>query len=72
MRKAVMHKRNHKLLSGSDVSEKAGKVSKPRNALDVRRLPALLKNSEKVSEAVRKNRFQIIAESVGLSSMDTD
>ncbi|GFW95511.1 hypothetical protein TNCV_1722121 [Trichonephila clavipes] len=41
--KALIHYHECKLLSGIDVSEKAGKVSKMTNALDVRRLSALLK-----------------------------
>ncbi|GFW48475.1 RNase H domain-containing protein [Trichonephila clavipes] len=36
-----------KLLRGIEVSKKAGKVSMPTNALDVRRLPAPLKTSER-------------------------
>ncbi|GFX30500.1 hypothetical protein TNCV_3461511 [Trichonephila clavipes] len=47
MCKAVIHYRERKFLSGIDVSEKAGKVSKTTNALDVRRLPTPLKTSER-------------------------
>ncbi|GFX77588.1 hypothetical protein TNCV_1751991 [Trichonephila clavipes] len=43
MLKARIHYRKRKILSGIHVLEKAGKVSKTMNALDVFRLPAPLK-----------------------------
>ncbi|GFU71512.1 hypothetical protein TNCV_1819941 [Trichonephila clavipes] len=51
MRKDVIHYLESKLLSGIDISEKAGKGSKTTDALDVRRLPATAENIEKVSAA---------------------
>ncbi|GFT92923.1 DUF4817 domain-containing protein [Trichonephila clavipes] len=60
-----MHFRERKLLSGIDVSEKAGKVSKMTYALQTSRTA---ENIEKVSAVVRKNRLQTIAESVEISS----
>ncbi|GFY19331.1 hypothetical protein TNCV_4127181 [Trichonephila clavipes] len=68
MYKAVIHYRERKHLRGIDISERAGKMSKTTNPLDVRRLHAPLKTSKKVSVAVHKNRLQTIAESVGISS----
>ncbi|GFU85746.1 hypothetical protein TNCV_3687941 [Trichonephila clavipes] len=46
MCKAVIDYRGRKFLSGIDVSEKAGKVSKTANTLDVRRLPVPLITSK--------------------------
>ncbi|GFY10220.1 hypothetical protein TNCV_2628991 [Trichonephila clavipes] len=43
MCKAVIYYCERKILSGIDISEKAGKVSKTTNPLDVQRLPAPLK-----------------------------
>ncbi|GFU15402.1 myosin-11-like protein [Trichonephila clavipes] len=43
MFKAVIYYRERKILSAIDVSEKAGKVSKTTNVLDVHRLPTPLK-----------------------------
>ncbi|GFU91467.1 hypothetical protein TNCV_2542351 [Trichonephila clavipes] len=43
----AIHHREGKLLSGIDVSEKAGKVSKTMDTLDVRRLPTPQKTSKK-------------------------
>ncbi|GFW52580.1 hypothetical protein TNCV_405081 [Trichonephila clavipes] len=43
MFKAVKHYRERKILSGINVSKKAGKVSKKTNALEVHRLLAPLK-----------------------------
>ncbi|GFT82145.1 hypothetical protein TNCV_3910641 [Trichonephila clavipes] len=47
MCKAVIHYRKRKLMSGIDVSEKAGKVLKTTNALNVHRLPAPPKTSKR-------------------------
>ncbi|GFX22911.1 hypothetical protein TNCV_3911581 [Trichonephila clavipes] len=44
---AVIHNSKRKLLRGINASQKAGKVSKMTNALDVRRLPAQLKTSRR-------------------------
>ncbi|GFU67693.1 transposable element Tcb1 transposase [Trichonephila clavipes] len=48
MFKAVIHYGKRKILSGIDVSEKAGKVSKTMNTLDVHRLPTPLKILKKI------------------------
>ncbi|GFS49699.1 hypothetical protein TNCV_4344131 [Trichonephila clavipes] len=64
MYKAVIHYRERKLLSGIDVSEKAGKVSKTANALDVSRLPTPLKRLKRFlrrypySKDMAENGFQ--------------
>ncbi|GFV63639.1 hypothetical protein TNCV_626341 [Trichonephila clavipes] len=63
---AVIHYQERKLLSGIDMSEKAGKVSKTTNTLDCHRLPALQTSS---GAAVHKNRLQTVAQiakSVGI------
>ncbi|GFU42633.1 hypothetical protein TNCV_1545071 [Trichonephila clavipes] len=44
---ALIHYRKRKLLSGIDIAEKAGKVSKSTGALDIHRLPAPLKTSKR-------------------------
>ncbi|GFV34742.1 hypothetical protein TNCV_1450461 [Trichonephila clavipes] len=65
--KAVIHYRERKLLSGIDVSEKAGKESKTANT-GCPKTFRTSENIEKVSVALRKNRLQTLAESVGISS----
>ncbi|GFU04867.1 hypothetical protein TNCV_1290001 [Trichonephila clavipes] len=47
-----------KLLNGVDVSEKAGKMSETRNALDVRRLSTLLKTSKKYLQRAVRTGFK--------------
>ncbi|GFV37171.1 hypothetical protein TNCV_1720931 [Trichonephila clavipes] len=61
MCKDVIHYRERKLLSGIDVSEKAGKVSNMTNALDVRRLHTA-ENIEMVSAAVHEVKSASSAE----------
>ncbi|GFT54739.1 hypothetical protein TNCV_5001151 [Trichonephila clavipes] len=63
MFKAVKQYHECKFLSGIDVSEKAGKVSKTMNALDDYRLPAPLKTLNSflrwyVSHHLQGRRFQ--------------
>ncbi|GFW45422.1 putative transposable element [Trichonephila clavipes] len=53
MCKAMIHYREHKFLSGIDISEKARKVSKKTNGMDVFR-----KGRESVEEYKRSGRFQ--------------
>ncbi|GFV76989.1 hypothetical protein TNCV_690591 [Trichonephila clavipes] len=58
MCKAVIHYHEHKLVRDIDVSEKAGKVSKTTNALDVHGLPAPLKTSKRFLRRYLRTGFK--------------
>ncbi|GFU39164.1 hypothetical protein TNCV_1902611 [Trichonephila clavipes] len=49
----VIHNPERKLFSHIDVSEKAAKVSKTTDALDVRRLPGFTENGEKSTDEIK-------------------
>ncbi|GFX46810.1 hypothetical protein TNCV_4039561 [Trichonephila clavipes] len=66
MCKAVIHFGKRKLLRGIDVSEKAGKVSKMTNAMDVHKLPTPLETLKRFLRRYVRTGLKTIADLIGI------